>query len=45
MHRWEDNIRINIKEMRADMKNLNCSAKVKDNYRALMNAAMNLRVS
>ena len=44
--RWEDNIsiRINLKEMGINTRNWADSAQERDYWRALLNAALNLRV-
>ena len=41
---WEDNIRMDLKEIGINTKNLVDSAQDRDNWRALVNAALNLRV-
>ena len=43
--RWKDNIRIDLKEIGINMKNCVNSAQDRDYWRALVNAALNLRVS
>ena len=43
--RWEDNIRIDLKEIRINMRNRLDSAQDRDYCRTLVNAALNLRVS
>ena len=42
--RWEDNIRIDLEEIGTDAGNLVDSALDRDYWRALVNAALNLRV-
>ena len=42
--RWEDNIRMYLKEICINTRNWVCSAQVRDYWRALVNAALNLRV-
>ena len=42
--RWEDNIRINLEEIGINVGNSVDSAQNRDYWRALMNAALNLRV-
>ena len=42
-HRWEDNIRMDIKEMGGNMRNWIDSAQDTDFWRALVNAALNFR--
>ena len=42
--RWEDNIRTGIKEIGIHMRNWVNSAEDRDYWRALVNAALNLRV-
>ena len=42
--RWEDNIRMDLKEIGIDTRNWVDSAQDRDNWRALVNAALNLRV-
>ena len=44
MCRWEDNIRMDIKEVGISTRNWVDSAQDKDYWRALVNAALNLRV-
>ena len=44
MCRWEDNIRIGLKERSINTRNLIDSAKDEDYWRALVNATLNLRV-
>ena len=43
--RWEDNIRIDLKGIGINTKNWIDSAQHRDYWRALVNAALNLRVS
>ena len=43
--RWEDNIRIELKEIVINTRNWVDSAQDRDYLRALVNAALNLRVS
>ena len=42
--RWEDNIRMNLKEIGVNMRNWVDSAQEKGYWRVLVNAALNLRV-
>ena len=42
--RWEGNIRMDLKEIGIDMRNWVDSAQDRDYWRALVNAALNLRV-
>ena len=42
--RWEDNIRMDLKEIGINTKNWVNSAQDRDYWRALVNAALNLRV-
>ena len=42
--RWEDNIRINLEEIGINAGNSVDSAQGRDYWRALVNAALNLRV-
>ena len=42
--RWEDNIRMDLKKIVTNMRNWGDSAQDRDYWRALMNAALNLRV-
>ena len=42
--RWEDNIRMDLKEISINTRNWIDSAQDRDYWRALVNAAMNLRV-
>ena len=42
--RWEQNIRIDVKEMRINAKNWDKSAQERDYWRALANAALSPRV-
>ena len=44
-HRWEDNIRMDLKEIGNNMRNWIDSAQGKDYWRALMNAALNLCIA
>ena len=43
-HRWEDNIRMNLKERRINMRNCVHSTQDRDYWRAIVNVAFNLRV-
>ena len=43
--RWEDNIRMNLEEIGINTRNWVYSAQDRDYWRALVNAALNLRVS
>ena len=43
--RWEDNIRMNLEEIGINAGNWVDSAKDRDYWRALVNAAMNLQVT
>ena len=43
-HRWEDNIRKNVKEIGINTRNWVNSAQDMDYWRDLVNAALNLRV-
>ena len=43
-HRWEDNIRMDLEEIGINMGNWVDSAKDRNYWRALVNAALNLRV-
>ena len=43
--RWEDNIRVNLKEIGINSRNWVDAAQNKNYWRALVNAALNLRVS
>ena len=43
-HRWEDNIRMDIKEIGINTRNWVDSAHDRDYWRALVNVALNLRV-
>ena len=45
MHRWEDNIRMGLKEIGINTRNCVYSAQVKDYWRALVNATLNFGVS
>ena len=42
--RWKDNIRVNLKEIGIHMRNWVDLAQNRDNWRDLVNAALNLRV-
>ena len=42
--RWEDNIRMNLKEINIDRRNWVGSSQDRDYWRALVNGALNLRV-
>ena len=42
--RWEDNIRMDLKEIGTSTRNWVDSAQDKDYWRALVNAALNLRI-
>ena len=42
--RWEDNIRMDLKELRINMRNWVDLAQDRDYWKALVNAALNLRV-
>jgi len=42
--RWEDNLRMDLKEIGINTRNLVDSAEDRDYWRALVNAALNLRV-
>ena len=42
--RWEDNIRMDLKEIGINTRNWVDSAQDRDYWRALVNAALNLRV-
>ena len=44
-HRWEDNIRMDFEEIGTNLGNWVDSAQDRDYWRALVNAALNLRVS
>jgi hypothetical protein len=44
MHRWEDNIRMNLEEIGINAGNLVDSTQNRNYWRALVNAALNLRV-
>ena len=44
-HRWEDNIRMDLKEIGINMRNWDDSAQDRDYWRALMNVALELWVS
>ena len=41
--RWEDNIRIDLKEIRIDVRNSVDSAQDRDYWRPLVNVGLNLR--
>ena len=43
--RWEDNIRMELKEIGINMRNWVDSAQDRDYWRALVNVALNLQVS
>ena len=43
--RWEDNIRMDLKEIGNNTRNWVDSVKDRDYWRAVVNAALNLRVS
>ena len=43
--RWEDNIRIDLKEIGTNMRNWVDSAHDRDYWRTLVNATLNLRIS
>ena len=43
--RWEDNIKMDLKEMGINTRNWVDSAQDRDFWRALLNATLNLRVS
>ena len=43
-HRWEDNIRMNFKEMGVNMRNSVDCTRDRGYWRDLVNAALNLRV-
>ena len=44
MHGWEDNISMDLKEIVINTKNCVNSTQDRDYWRALVNAALNLRV-
>ena len=44
-HRWKDNIRMDLKEIGIITRNCVDSAQGRNYWRALVNAALNLRVS
>ena len=43
-HRWEDNIRMYLKEMGVNMRNWIDAVQDREYWRALVNVALNLRV-
>ena len=43
--RWKDNIRMDLKKIRVNMRKWNDSAQDRDYLRTLVNAALNLRVT
>ena len=43
-HRWEDYVRMDLKEISINTRNWVDSAQYRNYWRALVNAAMNLRV-
>ena len=43
-HRWEDNIRMDLKEIGINQRNWVDSAQHRDYWRALVNAGLNLRI-
>ena len=43
-HRWEDNIRMDLKEIVINKRNWVYSAQDRDYWRALVNAALNFRI-
>jgi hypothetical protein len=43
-HRWEDSIKMDLKETNINSRNWVDSTQVRDYWRALVNAALNLRV-
>ena len=43
-HKWEDNIRMDLKEICINMRNWVVSTQDRDYWRAPMNVALNLRV-
>ena len=43
--RWEDNIRMDLKEIGINRRNLDVSVQDREYWRALVNVALNLRVS
>ena len=43
-HRWEDNIKMDLKEIYINTRDWVDSAKDRDYWRALLNVALNLRV-
>ena len=42
-HRWEDNIKMDLKEIGINTRNWLDSAQDRDNWRALVNVALDLR--
>ena len=44
-HRWEDSIRIDLKEIGINTKNWVHSAQIRDYWRALVTAVLNFQVS
>ena len=44
MHRWEENIKMDLKEIVVNTRNWVDSDEDRDYWRALVNAALNLRV-
>ena len=42
--RWEDNIRMNLRDLGINMRNWADSARGRDYWRAVVNAVLNLRV-
>ena len=44
-HRWEENVRMDLKEIGNNTRNWVDSAQDKDYWRALVNVALNLRIS
>ena len=44
MRRWEDNIRMGLEEIGVNMRNWVDSKQDRDYWRAIVNAALNLRV-
>ena len=45
MRRWEDNIRMDLKEISINTRNLNDAVQDRGYWRTLVNATLNLRVS